>query len=602
MCRQTLLTILFFVSFNYSNAQTWNTVGEFQLFDKSSATDADIWQDYAIMGKPAFRDNLAPEEDTGKVVLYKRGDDGVWLLNQVLVPPSSHYCCAFGNMVEIDEGLIAISSNREIYIYSLNLDADSWEYHETIYVSEFVGPKHMLSSLELSDERVFIGFRFWAYAGIMGEPIEQSGLALCYKLAPDNYFKHNFIIRSDNKEVGSFGESISYVDSILVIGASYNQDFYDHRPSFCEVYVYRLKKWSWDGPLHLQTIKEPNWENKIVRFGSNVMLSGDNIFISDPYADGPSHGTRANRYQGVVFWYKRYANEWVQHKAIYNKTPRSAGGFGYYLSKSNGSVLIYDSGREVDDFGHYFNTTGAKIFVYSFSGDSLALDQLIREPYGDSLANFGGFLCSSDDAVLLHSNPFYSHSENKAVFEKHYFFEQCKTAAFYSDTSCATYLFLEGVELDSTGVYYSISKNLEGCDSITFLSLTVPKLYVSITKIGDSLWSMGTAGSYSWMECSTEEILSNERFFIHEISGCYRLLVERFGCVKKSECYNYLSDVDCPTAGIPINAHRREFHLENIGRADVAVSVFDLQGRVVFNEDYHNAERFKVVLPERSGV
>lgn len=103
--------------------------------------------------------------------------------------------------------------------------------------------------------------------------------------------------------------------------------------------------------------------------------------------------------------------------------------------------------------------------------------------------------------------------------------------------SCNNYLFA-GDTLTQSGTYYDTLTNINGCDSVITLNLTIYSINDSIALTGKTLTAQDSNATYQWYNCKTNSILSGDtnQSFTAKTSGDYAVILSKNGCVDTSAC------------------------------------------------------------------
>lgn len=92
------------------------------------------------------------------------------------------------------------------------------------------------------------------------------------------------------------------------------------------------------------------------------------------------------------------------------------------------------------------------------------------------------------------------------------------------------------------GVYFDTLSTVNGCDSVKRLSLFVTQVDTAVNVFSDRLVASSNSGQYQWFDCNTGAAIAgaNSRTFRPTNSGIYRLRVFENGCFSFSSCKNFL--------------------------------------------------------------
>jgi hypothetical protein len=156
---------------------------------------------------------------------------------------------------------------------------------------------------------------------------------------------------------------------------------------------------------------------------------------------------------------------------------------------------------------------------------------------------------------------------------------------------CDNYLF-GGNLLTASGTYYNTLKNVEGCDSVVTLHLTISPLNTSISQNGNILTSNATGATYKWINCIAHTTIggASSQSFTATTSGNYAVIVTNNGCSDTSACVNiYVLGIDGQNAA---NQQLTIYPNPNEGRFTITlldnsvptnISILDFAGRELYN-------------------
>lgn len=93
--------------------------------------------------------------------------------------------------------------------------------------------------------------------------------------------------------------------------------------------------------------------------------------------------------------------------------------------------------------------------------------------------------------------------------------------------------------LTSSGTYYDTLVNINGCDSILTLNLTINPVVVSVSQAGANLTANAVGATYQWLSCIPYHKIIGEtnQTYIVTSNGYYAVEVTENGCVDTSICY-----------------------------------------------------------------
>lgn len=110
-------------------------------------------------------------------------------------------------------------------------------------------------------------------------------------------------------------------------------------------------------------------------------------------------------------------------------------------------------------------------------------------------------------------------------------------------TSCGDYTWAENSTVYSTsGIYDVLYTNIDGCDSIERLDLTIPVIDITVTdNANGTLTANNSSATYQWLNCDTGNSIiggATSQTYIVSGSGNYAVELTQNGCVDTSVCTN----------------------------------------------------------------
>lgn len=170
------------------------------------------------------------------------------------------------------------------------------------------------------------------------------------------------------------------------------------------------------------------------------------------------------------------------------------------------------------------------------------------------------------------------------------------TTNAFSVTSCGAYSAPSGIVYSLSGIYNDTIPNAFGCDSVITISLTIPILNNTVTETGNGqLISNQTGGTYQWIDCDNDnsEILgetSNIFDYTSFVSGNFAVVISENGCVDTSACMNVaLFGISETKASNEISVYPNptsgNFTVElNQFDGSATIEIVDVQGRIVMTK------------------
>ncbi|MCH2046228.1 MAG: SBBP repeat-containing protein [Saprospiraceae bacterium] len=180
-------------------------------------------------------------------------------------------------------------------------------------------------------------------------------------------------------------------------------------------------------------------------------------------------------------------------------------------------------------------------------------------------------------------------------------------------TACDSLVWIDGnTYYASNNVATHTLQNSTGCDSVVTLDLTINSVSDLTTSVsGASITATNTNASYQWLDCDNNYAqLSGETnsIFIATSNGNYAVELNENGCVDTSNCVSIINvSIDelensfsvmvypNPTSEILTVVLEQSTH-------NVGLRMTDLQGRVVFQEQFDILQNTSIEMPETAGL
>lgn len=180
--------------------------------------------------------------------------------------------------------------------------------------------------------------------------------------------------------------------------------------------------------------------------------------------------------------------------------------------------------------------------------------------------------------------------------------------------SCDTFVSPSGKYIwNVSGNYLDtlVAANAMGCDSIININLTIDTIDITVTLNEPILTANAIGASYQWLDCDSAFAAisgANSAIFTAVKNGNYAVEIRKNGCIDTSACYSVLniglneqkqllevSMYPNPTEGkLIIDLHSFNENIE--------LKVSDINGRVVFRNNYKHTMRIDLELEESRGV
>ncbi len=181
-------------------------------------------------------------------------------------------------------------------------------------------------------------------------------------------------------------------------------------------------------------------------------------------------------------------------------------------------------------------------------------------------------------------------------------------------SSCGLYVSPSGKYIwNSSGTYQDtlVAANTLGCDSIVTFNLTIDTIDITVNLNEPNLTANAIGATYQWLDCDSSFAPitgATSALFTAVKNGNYAVEISKNGCVDTSVCYSVLN--------IGLNEQNQAFNVnmypnptEGKVRIDlgsfnesISLTVRDIEGRIVFESQYKQANRIEFELEESRGI
>ena len=274
--------------------------------------------------------------NAGSAYVFKF-DQGTWVQQQKLLPTNASQGDAFGEVVSIDNNLMAIGAPQvaitfapgaelrrgAAYIY--RLEADQWNLEAKLQQADVNEYTRFGSTVSISGSRVAVGAQFYPT-----ESFNTSGRAYTFVYQDGAWSVEN---RFDPFEdfISSMGAAVALQNDELLIGAPDSSNDTPIRVGAALFYTFSNGAWNFN-----QRITPPDIKTEDVNFGLNLDFDQDRIVV------GVSSKNIEAINSGEAFVYERVGNQWVPDGRI---TPTDAVefqqlNFGRDVAVSGSNVVV----------------------------------------------------------------------------------------------------------------------------------------------------------------------------------------------------------------------------------------------------------------------
>lgn len=164
--------------------------------------------------------------------------------------------------------------------------------------------------------------------------------------------------------------------------------------------------------------------------------------------------------------------------------------------------------------------------------------------------------------------------------------------------------------ITEAGEYTEPFSTIYGCDSIVTLTMDVMDVNVAVTADDYELTADEIGVDYQWLDCNdgwAEIDAAIEQTYIPTENGSYAVVIDDGDCVDTSDCYDIvaLSLTEYNPSNIKVypNPTSGSFTIDWQSIVEeVQLAVYDVSGRVVYNEMYYNVNEIGINLAVAKGV
>jgi hypothetical protein len=141
---------------------------------------------------------------------------------------------------------------------------------------------------------------------------------------------------------------------------------------------------------------------------------------------------------------------------------------------------------------------------------------------------------------------------------------------------------------NQSGLYSDTLKNINGCDSVVSLQLTVDTIVGQITKLPPDTLIMTGNGTITWLNCDSNQLVdgATSDTFVPNTSGTYAAIVTIGNCSDTTNCVsavvNGIQEISNEQVRIYPNPTNNMLNIAFTSEAKYALSLHDMHGRTLF--------------------
>lgn len=188
--------------------------------------------------------------------------------------------------------------------------------------------------------------------------------------------------------------------------------------------------------------------------------------------------------------------------------------------------------------------------------------------------------------------------------------EVLNTEIAITATACRTYTAPDGKVYKQSGVYRARLINARNCDSLITINLTINTVDKGISVQDSILTASASSAIYQWLYCDSgykKVSGATSRTYTARKNDIYSVAVTENTCTDTSDCVRVssLSIVQSmlPDMKIYPNPSEGKLHIE-LGKvfAQIHLTIFDSEGRAVFQQDLSNQSELTIEPVLRAGI
>lgn len=162
------------------------------------------------------------------------------------------------------------------------------------------------------------------------------------------------------------------------------------------------------------------------------------------------------------------------------------------------------------------------------------------------------------------------------------------TSSSVTETACNEYIAPDGAAYTSSGTYMATIPNAAGCDSMITINLTIETIDTTVTY--DNTTGMLTASqtgvTYQWVHCTTGPIINETgQSFTPSANGEYAVFITSSNCTETSACWNItnvgLEEFDALELSLFPNPVNEALTIVNAKGNALTLQLFDNAGKLL---------------------
>jgi len=269
----------------------------------------------------ALQNDVALMRSRENIYFYKH-ESNAWKLKQIFQghDSSEDAFSFFGESIDIDNEFVVCGDRKAslgstMYpgaAYVFKYDGERWTEFAKLSPNDPQEDKNFGVDVSIDDDLIVVGAHHY----------DKGGAAYVFRYVDCEWVQEAKLSPSDNLGFISFGWRVDIDSSRIVVGTFEGNS----------AYIYEYENGTW--------IETANIKKDARRFGSEVVIKGDNVFVSARNeSPDPNEISTLSVLSGAVYQYKKKSNNWSEVKKIF---PSRSGAdlFGSSLAISDNELAI----------------------------------------------------------------------------------------------------------------------------------------------------------------------------------------------------------------------------------------------------------------------
>ena len=443
--------------------------------------------------------------------------------------------------------------------------------------------------------------------------MEESGSAYIFERnVSGNWEEIQKIVANDRAVGDRFGEDVQIGNNYAIIAASHSDlDATGEAFKNDAGAIYIFKKDA-----------EGNWlqQQKIVssqrtsgdQFGSRLALDDNQLVVSSYYEDEDENGTNALGQAGLIHVYKlNQSGVWEEEVKLSSSDRAAYDRFGYAVAIDNGRILSSAADEDEDEFGMNFMSSSGSVYFFEDLTPCLSTFDTITEmacenytsPSGTYEWNTSGIY---QDTLINLEGCDSIVTVDLTIFQP--------TEGIDVQAACNEYNWIDGniyTESNNTAIFTISGGTTNGCDSVIFLDLTINTVNTNTSLDGSTITCEAEGASYQWLDCDNNLNIipgeTNQNFTAYS-SRNFAVEITANGCVDTSDCVaiiltSVIQNSIADKFTISPNPTNGSFTIDfNRIRGRLTIRLFSAFGRLIEIYNVLNSDHIDIDIIQPSGL